>query len=269
MLTVLLTALIPQVVQAQGNLLVTPRRIMFENASHVQELNLANIGKDSAKYLISIMEIRMKEDGTFEQITLPDSGQLFASSHLRIYPRNVSIAPGSSQLVKVQLIHSETMEPGEYRSHIYIRAVPVEKPLGEPEEAGEPKDISVKLTAVFGISIPAIVRIGENDTKVSLSEPSFIMADKTPKLNVTLNRAGKMSSYGDMTVECVTPDGKTTQVGLVRGIAVYTPNTRRHFQMELDKTQNVDYKTCKLHVVYKTQKDAKSQDASEAELALH
>ncbi len=264
-----LPLLMPARLRAQGNLLVTPRRVVFENASHIRELNLANIGKDTARYLISIMEIRMKEDGTFEQISSPDSGQLFASGNLRIYPRNVSIPPGESQMVKVQLVKTDALQPGEYRSHIYIRAVPVEKPLGEKEPEHDATDISVKLTAIFGISIPAIVRIGENDTKISLTDPSFTMMDeKTPHLTITMNRAGKMSAYGDLTVECIAPNGKTTQVGTVKGIAVYTPLGRRRFQMDLDNTLNVNYHNCRLHVFYKTQKDAGSQDFSETELAL-
>ena len=262
-------AMLPGAVRAQGNLLITPRRIIFEKSTRIQELTLANIGKDSAKYLISIMEIRMNEDGSFEQIARPDSGQLFASSSLRIYPRSVSIAPGESQLVKVQLVKTDQLLPGEYRSHIYVRAVPVEKPLGDKDDAKDSSDISVKLTAIFGISVPALIRIGENDTKISLSGPSLIIAkDKAPKLKITLNRSGQMSSYGDMTVDCISAGGKVTEVGMVKGIAVYTPNKKREFQLELDNTQHIDYHTCKLHIVYKTQKDAAAQDMSETELAV-
>lgn len=265
----LMAALAPVRAQAQGNLLVTPRRVVFEKPPYVRELNLANIGKDTAKYLISLMEIRMKEDGTFEQITVPDSGQLFASSNLRLYPRSVAIAPGESQVVKVQLVKASELNPGEYRSHVYIRAVPIEKPLGDTTADQKSNDISVKLTAIFGISIPAIVRVGDYDAKVTLSDPSFTMMDeKTPKLSITLNRAGSMSSYGDLTVECISASGKVTEVGTVKGIAIYTPNKRRRFQMDLDNTQKIDYRNCKLHIVYKTQKDASVQDFAEAELAL-
>jgi len=259
----------PECADAQGNLLVTPRRIMFENTTRVQELNLANIGKDTARYIVSIMEIRMNEDGSFEQIKMPDTGQQFASKNLRIYPRSVTIAPGESQLVKVQLIRAETLLPGEYRSHIYVRAVPVEKPLGDKDDGRDTGEISVKLTAIFGISIPALVRIGENDTRITLSDPTFTKVDgKAPRLAVTLLRSGKMSSYGDLTVECITPVGKVSQVGMVKGLAVYTPNSRRRFQLDLSTLPDVDYAAAKLRIVYKTQKDAKMQDAAETELVL-
>jgi hypothetical protein len=265
----LIAAAMPGLVKAQGNLLVTPRRIVFENPTKIQELNLANIGTDTARYLVSIMEIRMNEDGSFEQIKVPDTGQQFASKYLRIYPRNVTIAPGESQLVKVQVVKTDALAPGEYRSHIYIRAVPVEKPLGDESIKRDTSEISVKLTAIFGISIPALVRVGENDTKITLTEPTFdTVAGKAPRLGVTLNRTGLMSSYGDLTVECISASGKVSEVGMVKGIAVYTPNTKRRFNMDLNTTDGVDFNKSTLRIVYKTQKDAKIQDVSSTELSL-
>src|SRR5687768_12576640 len=87
----------------QGNLLISPRRIVFDGDKKTQELNLANTGQDTAKYLISLVEIRMKEDGAFEEIKEPDAGQNFASKYLRYYPRTVTLAPNEAQTVKVQL----------------------------------------------------------------------------------------------------------------------------------------------------------------------
>ncbi len=264
-----LAALSPGWVSAQGNLLVTPRRLIFDKGPRVRELNLANTGKDTARYAISFMEIKMNEDGSFEQITTPDSGQRFASGNLRVFPRGVIIPPGESQVVKVQLMKADELAEGEYRSHIYIRALPMEQPLGDTS-GQKATGISVKLNAIFGISIPAIVRIGENNTKVTLAHPSFVMMDeKTPHLSVELHRSGLMSSYGNITVDCIGKDGTTTRVGLVKGIAVYTPNTIRRFQMNLDNTHKVDYSDCELRIRYSTEKDASPEDSSEVAIALH
>src|SRR5476651_1473462 len=73
--------------KAQGNLIIMPRRVVFEGAKRTQELNLANTGKDTAKYVISVVEYRMKHDGNFELITQPDSGQNFADKNFRFFPR--------------------------------------------------------------------------------------------------------------------------------------------------------------------------------------
>ena len=88
----------------QGNLIIIPRRVVFEGSKRTQELNLANTGTDTAKYLISVIQYRMKEDGTFENITQPDSGQNFADKNFRFFPRSVVLAPNEAQTVKVQIM---------------------------------------------------------------------------------------------------------------------------------------------------------------------
>lgn len=254
---------------AQGNLLITPRRVVFDGSSRIRELNLANIGTDSARFLISVMEIRMKPDGSFDRVAEPDSGQRFASPYLRIYPRSVSIAPGESQMVKVQLLNTQGLDSGEYRSHIYVRAAPAEKAPAASAETDQ-NDIAVKLTAVFGISIPAIFRIGANDVDVTLGDAVVTGSDsQKPRLALTLARGGRMSSYGDLTVSCVSSRGKEIQVGIVRGIAVYTPNRARRFEMELDMSKVPDTKDARLLVRYNTQQEDRYQDSAEISLNLH
>src|SRR3954451_16837434 len=75
---------------AQGNLLVTPKRLIFDATKRSAELNLVNIGKDTATYLISFTQNRMKDDGSFENISSPDPGQNFADKNLRFFPRTVT-----------------------------------------------------------------------------------------------------------------------------------------------------------------------------------
>jgi P pilus assembly chaperone PapD len=41
---------------AQGDLLITPKRIVFEGNKQKETLNLANMGKDTATYSISFMQ---------------------------------------------------------------------------------------------------------------------------------------------------------------------------------------------------------------------
>jgi len=87
------TFLFPINTSAQGNLLVTPRRAVFEGTKRSVDLNLANVGQDTATFAISLVQIRMKEDGGFETITTPDPGQNFADQNLRFFPRSVTLPP--------------------------------------------------------------------------------------------------------------------------------------------------------------------------------
>ena len=255
--------------KAQGDLMVFPKRIVFEGNKRTNELNLANIGKDTARYNISFVQYRMNEDGSFTEITVPDQGQNFADKFLRYYPRSVVLAPKESQVIKVQLTKTNLLKPGEYRSHIYFRANPNIKPLGEEDKVKDTTAVSVRLIPIFGITIPAIIRVGENNTKVSLSGLNFTFVNDTiPTLQVTFNRTGNMSAYGDLSVLYVSPQGKKTEVGRANGIGVYTPNALRRFQLQLAKTTGVNFHEGKLVATYLSQNDAKPEKYAEAELPL-
>lgn len=245
-------------VNAQGNLLVTPKRVVFEGSKRSEELNLANTGKDSATYDISFIQIRMKEDGSMENITEPDSAQLFADKYLRFFPRTVTLAPNEAQTVKVQIRRADEMSAGEYRSHLYFRAVPNLKPLGDTDSK-DTSGISVRLVPIFGISMPVIVRVGESNAEVSLSGIPELNKDSIQVLQLTFIRKGNMSVYGDVTVDHISPEGKIRHVGITKGLAVYTPNTVRKFTLPLNTTSGINYHSGKLHVVYtnKIDKEAK------------
>jgi hypothetical protein len=258
-----------QKVQAQGNLLITPRRVVFEGTKRTQELNLANTGNDTAKYNVSIVEYRMKEDGSFQEITTPDAGQNFADKFIRFFPRTVTLAPNEAQVVKMQLIKTDQMQPGEYRSHVYFRAVPNQAALGVDEKAKDSTAIGVRLIPIFGITIPVIIRSGESTMKVNLSDVKMeIFNDTIPRLQLVFNRTGNMSVYGDLFVEHVSLQGVTTKVGIVKGIAVYTPNPVRKFQLDLDNKAKVDYHNGTIRITYISQTDSKAEKYAEAELKL-
>src|SRR3984957_8814312 len=237
---------------AQGDLLLLPRRVIFEGSKRYEELNLANSGLDTARYVISLMHVRMKEDGGFEEISQPDSGDNFADRFIRFFPHSVILGPGESQVVKIQLTKINELAPGEYRSHLYFRAVPDKMPLGEDEPAAD-TGISVRLVAVFGISIPVIIRVGASSTEVKLSDLSMQMVEDTiPILDMTFRRTGNMSVYGDISIYYTSANGKTTPVGTASGIAVYTPNQARRFRVTLDKKSDINYHSGRLSVFYNT-----------------
>jgi P pilus assembly chaperone PapD len=256
--------------QAQGNLLITPRRVVFEGNKQSQELTLANTGADTAKYSVSFVQYRMTADGGFEQIELPDSGQLFADKYLRFFPRSVTLPPNGSQIIRMQYRKMPDMQNAEYRSHVYFRAVPKETLLGEDEKSKDSTAIGVKLTPIFGISIPVIIRNGNLSLAVKLSNVSLeTMSDTVPTLSVTFERSGFKSVYGDLVVTWEPAQGEDIEVGVVRGIAVYTPNTLRNFKMQLRNLPGVDYTKGKLLIKFQAQNDVKAELFAEKEFPLN
>jgi hypothetical protein len=248
-------------------LLITPKRVIFDGSKKSYALNLANIGQDTARYDISLIHYRMKDDGSLEKITQPDSSQKFADEYLRFFPHSVVLAPNSSQTVRVQVTKWNELEPGEYRSNLYFKAVQTEKSF-EEKKPGKDSGISIKVIPVIGISMPVIIQAGEYNAKVSFSNAAIQMVkDTVPMLKATFNRTGNMSVYGDVSVDYIS-QGKVIRVGLVKGIAVYTPNSIRNFSFRLNNIPGVNYHTGKLHIVY-TNQSLQTPMLAETEIALH
>lgn len=252
---------------AQGNLLITPKRVVFEGTKRSEEINLANIGKDTATYVVSFTQIRMREDGSFENISTPDSGQKFADQYLRFFPRTVRLGPNEVQTLKVQLMRPGQIEPGEYRSHIYFRAIPNNTPLGEDENKKD-STVSVKLTPIFGISIPAIIRVGEQDGAVTMSGAKYsVYNDTLPLVEFTLNRSGRTSVYGDLSVDHISPYGKVTRIAMAKGVAVYSPTARRKVTLPLNKYAGADLTGGTLRIQY-TDQYAKAGTLAQQDIVL-
>lgn len=269
LVTLLLTVFFALPMVAQGDLLITPRRVVFEGNKRVEELNLSNTGRDTSVYNVSFVQYRMADDGTFQEITEPDPGQNFADKNLRFFPRTVTLAPGEAQTVRMQVLNRERLAPGEYRSHVYFRSVPKEGALGLDNADADTSALSIRIIPIFGITIPIIIRVGESDTRVAISDVALQKVDdSTNVVAFTFNREGNMSAYGDVRVTHISPDGTNTLLGAVNGVAVYTPNKKRNFQVLIDRAVIVDLKSGSLKVEYLSQSDRNPAKLAEASINL-
>ena len=251
---------------AQGNLIIHPKRIVFDGKKKIEKLVLSNSGKDSAVYNISFIEYKMNEDGELLSVEKEEENLRFATPYVRLYPRIVKLGPNESQILKVQMYNTEHIADGEYRSHLYFRAEQEKTALGTATEAKEAL-VSVKLEAIFGISIACIIRKGEDKTYLSISDISYSKSkDQENFLAFKLNRTGNMSAYGDFVITYVTPNGRLYEVGTVKGIGLYLPGTARTMKVTLNTPSNVDFKGGSFKVVF-TENESK-KILAEADLNL-
>ena len=241
---------------AQGNLMIMPKRLVFDGSQRSQEINLVNTGSDSATYAISFIQYKMTEDGEFVEIKEPEENQRFANDYLRYFPRRVNLGPDEAQTVRVQLTRSSNLEPGEYRSHFYFRAVEKQTALGEETQA-DSEGISIEIKTVFGISIPVIIRKGASTTQLEINELQLEKKEDKYELSMSLDREGNMSVYGNLEIEYLPPGGKPIEVSKVKGISVYTPNSKRNFKVVLPEMEGVNYHTGSLRVTYISDKGIK------------
>jgi hypothetical protein len=254
---------------AQGDLLISPIRVVFEGTRQKEGLSLVNTGKDTATYSISFLQYTMKEDGSFVSVEKPDSGQMFADPYLRIFPRQVTLAPGEPQVVMLQCRRKTGMPAGEYRSHLYFRAEKNNKPLGMRNPVKDTTLLSVQLIPVYGLSIPIIIRSGEVHVRAAVSDLKLETGQDAAKiLKLTIHRTGNISVYGNLTIHYFTEQGNSTEIGKVKGVGVYTNINKRNITIPLNLSPGMILKNGKLKVSYTSPDDTKKVVYAEGELAI-
>ncbi|MFZ4400311.1 MAG: hypothetical protein ACOYO1_09770 [Bacteroidales bacterium] len=253
---------------AQGDLLVSPVRVVFDGKKQKEEISLVNTGNDTAVYSVSFLQYKMTEDGGFEIITKPEAGQNFADPYLRIFPRKVTLAPREAQVIRLQLRKSPDMVTGEYRSHLYFRAEKGKSPLGMEVKGKDTALMSVQITPVFGISIPIIIQNGDVKFTATLSNLKVEKLDTIQNLKLTINRSGNISCYGDLIAEYIPVSGKAIEIGLIKGIAVYTTVDKRNVSMKINQIKGVDLSKGKIKLRFTTPKDVPFAVYAEQELVL-
>jgi hypothetical protein len=254
--------------RAQGDLLITPKRVVFEGNKQREELNLVNTGKDTATYSISFLQYLMQEDGSILIIDKPDSGQMFADPYLRIFPRTVTLAPGEPQVISLQCRRKPDMQEGEYRSHLYFRSEKDYNPLGTTKSKDTTK-LSVQLIPIYGMSIPVIIRSGAVNVNTTLKDLHLeSQKDEAQNLTLTIHRSGNISIYGDILIQFIPAKGKPYQIGAVRGVGVYTNINKRTVSVKLKNTPGMPFSNGKFKVQYVSNGETKSKIYAEAEMDI-
>ena len=253
----------------QGGLLITPKRVVFEGNKQKTELNLMNTGTDTATYSISFRHYNMTEEGKLELVEKSDTAQMFADPYLRIFPRQVTLFPGESQVIMLQCRRTADMKAGEYRSHLWFRSEKNPDALAKEVPSLDSNQMSVSITAIFGITIPVIIRSGAVNVSSTLSDLTLENKhDTVQSLRLTINRTGNISVYGNLTVEYIPEQGKPYQIGKVKGVGVYTNINKRYVAIKLNKKPGMTYKKGKLKVRYTSPDEEKYVVYAEAEMEL-
>ena len=256
-------------INAQGDIFLFPKRVVFEEGKRAEIINLANSGTETVTYSVSFVQIRMNENGSFENISVADSNQFFADPFIRFHPRTVTLAPGESQVVKLQITGTSSLAVGEYRSHLYFRSEPANNQIESVNTMEDTSSILFQLIPVYGMTIPIIIRIGEPEARVEITNLTFQRdEDLKPNIRLHFNRTGNKSVYGDITVNHLSPGGKITQVGEVTGLAVYSPGTLRKCVINLTEPKEVDFSSGEIIVVYSLPLKTHKFEMVEATLTL-
>ena len=222
---------------AQGDLLIAPTRVIISQGGS-SEVILSNIGVDPATYRISVELRRMTEDGDFKPVTEAEAtpAEQAALQMVTYAPRRIALLPGQPQSVRISIRPPAGLPDGEYRVHLTFRAVPPPLP---PAASAEPAaGVSIKLTPVYGITIPVFVRRGRLEASATLANAHLQTAPGGSYVELDMTRTGQRSVYGELI-------GKSARGDVLfnlRGIAVYAEIAHRKVQIPLSAEQLVKLK---------------------------
>ncbi|MEO8023125.1 molecular chaperone [Polaromonas sp.] len=241
---------------ALADLMINPTRIVFDKNQRSAQIDVINDGTTPATYRLNIVNRRMTENGEFQPITEPGPGDQFAGQMLVFSPRQIVLQPGTQQLVRIALRKPAELAPGEYRSHLSFDKVADPSLTNAIEAQVKPgsNEVGVTIAALIGVSIPIIVRHGETDASVTLTEVS-IEKPKAPGqpgvVALQMNRTGNRSVYGDLTATFKAAGGTEQMVAQAGGVSVYVPNARRRVKLTLQTPVGTVLSGGTLTVTYK------------------
>jgi hypothetical protein len=182
-------------------------------------------------------------------------------------PRQVTLAPGTAQTVRVMVRRPASLAPGEYRSHLLFEKQPEATAPGAAEPQGQ--QIGIVLNLLVGASIPVIVREGETSAAASLSHLALQRdAQGRPTLALEMERSGTRSVYGDLVATFTPSGGAAVEIARAGGIAVYSPNPMRRALLPVTVPKGAALAHGTVHVAYRERPEAGGKLLAEATLVL-
>jgi P pilus assembly chaperone PapD len=143
----LLVMLLWEVPTAHATIVLDPI-ITFEGRSRQATVRVVNDGAQVMTYRISVVNLRRQPDGSFVEAETTGPDDRFARDFVDFSPRQVTIAPNQTQVIRLLLRKPAQLAPGEYRSYLRI----AELPQAETPAAG------MQVNMTINHQFPIIVR---------------------------------------------------------------------------------------------------------------
>lgn len=218
---------------------ITLKRIIFEEGRRAEVITIINNTADPQTYRLGWSHFRMSMD---KGLTAVPDDQLTGDikpvvDMVRFAPRRFTVAPGSSQQVRMMLRMPADLPDGEYRSHFSVQPeADVEKDRAKAIKRNKAHGSSggVSMTMLAGVTMPVIVRKGNLTADVSLVDFDAVGSGGFITTQFSLMRSGDRSVYGDLYFTC-NPEGGSYPLKELRGIAIYTEVEQRNFSFRIEK----------------------------------
>lgn len=228
---------------------ITPRRLTFDRIRRNGAVFLLNQGQAPVTVDIALVDRVMLPDGQIapveeatrrEEVRAPAQALKSAQNLLQVSPRRVTLQPNRPQTVRVRLSSLPAPDAGEHRTHLTVTTLPPPDTGVTAEQAAAGAgggELRFQITAVYGLSIPLIVRPADADVAASLDRLQLEQASagRAPVLALDVVRSGASSVYGNFEVRVLGAKGGDP-LGVARGVGVYPEVQRRAVRIPLSRS---------------------------------
>jgi P pilus assembly chaperone PapD len=239
-----------------ANVNITPKRVYLDKTRRSSTVYILNQGNQEVTVDLALVDRVMFPSGQImiadEARKQPEGGAIAdklksAKEILQISPRRVTMAPGKGQTIRLRLAGLPDSGATEFRSHLTVTTIPPRDTGTTAQAAANApnQELRFQVSAVYGVSIPVIVRAGAPDVRAGIEnvklEYAEVSADgrgaaqRTPVVAMDLVRVGANSLYGNFEVRTVGQKRGEEPIGVARGVAVYEEAARRTVRIPLTR----------------------------------
>jgi fimbrial chaperone protein len=221
---------------ASADMLISPTRVLMDDANRSTTLILRNPSAGSRSYRLSWQDKRANENGGY---TMIKEGEEWPSAKdmVRLSPRQITVGPKENQTVRFSWRPPADLPSGEYRSHLLLEVIPdISEPTATLGNKASEDGVGVQVFMQMSFSIPVVVRHNTDAPQVSIKDVKAVpLKDgKHLGLELTFNRAGNASSYGKVSVEMQrNADSPVEQIGEYGELSIFQEVGRRKITIPL------------------------------------
>jgi len=220
---------------AQAQFQIFPHRVVFEPGMRSAEVVLQNSGTATATFRMGWNDIVYDEDLQARQIENDERLRKTpaASSMIRFAPRQVELAPGQTQAIRIRLRRPSGLAAGEYRSHFLFQ-----EQSSAPRVATPSTRAGAQMALQIGITIPLVVRAGSGEADLSIDSAEIQQPSEQFPSGLLLARLKRNGDYGlflDTELSYQSPEGKVV-LAYNTGRGIYTDTERYNLRLSLRET---------------------------------
>ena len=197
-----------------------------------QTYKIKNITKEQKGYRIEWTQLRQVPVGPKQKVAPGEyiPGVMDAEPYMYVAPRRLLMRPDQLQNIRFMVRRQADMQPGEYRSYIYLQPEKLPKAFTGADDmknrAGN--NSSASLSILTGYRIPVIFLHGETTLKPGVKDIHFGTNEKgVGGLHFTFTREGTRSAIGDMHIYCDNSAGR--QKVMTMEVKVFTEISEKKY----------------------------------------